>query len=725
MNKQKIQTAAVNALVTFLAVLGGLGCLVSGMDLSVRLPLLVGGCAVMALVFSLFWDTKLWLLPLCIAALLLGYWWQEDTLRLSMEGLIYQVTDLYDRGYGWGILQWTDRNLLSQDMTPALLALGLPITGILSLTTAKGKPGWLGCLFALLPLLACALLKDTVPSVEYLGILLFAVILILMTEQVRRTSHKQANTLALTLSLPLTLALALLFAFCPRETYHMQDGAQVLEDMVLKLFNRADTPDGPVLISGDQARTVNLANVGHRKKSNQTVMTVQASQTGTLYLRGCAYDVYDGKTWSSTPGWNSWNQFYNSTDNTPVNKLNIRTQQVYSVLYFTYNPYETTQKIIGGRIRNEEDLREYTVYYRDPTSYDQSWDEMEEPIGGYQLSEYLQLPDSTRREATQILSKWVGIPTQTNNAGQVWRNASYIVNWVSSRGKYDLNTDKMPATANDFAIWFLEESDTGYCTHYASAAVVLLRAAGIPAQYVTGYLVNAKANRAVPVTQDNAHAWVEIFVNGIGWVMLEPTPATGIRPSNPLSSTVYPTVNIPEPTFTPNTEATEPTEQTTIPTQATVPVETQRATTASTETDTQPVTDQTDVASIGGVDPGTPGRQAFGRTLAWILGILCTLLALAAQWRIRVAIAWRSRHRGSPNKRALRLWQQLCKACQFTGQEPPEDIHQLAQKARFSQHTVTSQELHSMNAALTATHRHLRKKNPFCQLLYTLILAIY
>lgn len=720
MNRQKIQTTAVNTLLTFLAVLGGLGCLASGMSLPVRLPLLVGGCAVMALVFSLFWDTRLWLLPLCTAALLLGYWWQENTLRLSLESLIYQITDLYDRGYGWGILQWTDRNLLNRDVTPALLALGLPIAGILSLTTAKGRFGWLGCLFALLPLLCCALLKDTVPSGVYLGLLLFAVILVLMTEQVRRNNHRQANTLALTLTLPLTLALALLFTFFPRDTYHMQDGAQKLEDMVLKLFDRTATPDGPFLISGDQARTVELASVGKREKNNQTIMTVEASETGTLYLRGCAYDVYDGKTWRSTPGWNSWNQFYNSADNTPVNKLKIRTQQVHSVLYFAYNPYEADQKVVGGRMRNEEKLKEYTIYYRSPMSYDAKWDAKEQTISGYQLSEYLQLPDSTREKATQILSKRVGVPTTTTNAGQVWRNASYIANWVSQRAKYDLSTDRMPDTAEDFALWFLEESDTGYCTHYASAAVVLLRAAGIPAQYVTGYLVNAKANRAVPVTQSNAHAWVEVFINGVGWVMLEPTPAMSTQLPSYLDSTVYPTVDVPEPTVPSDTEVTEPSTENTVPVQTTVPDATEESLYHPTATVTPTTAGQ---AGIGGADPGTPGRQTFGRILGWILGSLCAVLAVLAQWRIRVTFA--QRRKGTNNQRALRLWLQLSRACRLAKQAPAEEMHQLAQKARFSQHTLTSQELHRMQTALAAAQGQLQKKNLFCQLFYTLILAIY
>ena len=75
----------------------------------------------------------------------------------------------------------------------------------------------------------------------------------------------------------------------------------------------------------------------------------------------------------------------------------------------------------------------------------------------------------------QILTKKVGIPGETINSGQIWKNALYIADWVSHRAKYDLSTGKMPSGEEDFALWFLNEADTGYCTHYATAATVLLR----------------------------------------------------------------------------------------------------------------------------------------------------------------------------------------------------------------------------------------------------------
>lgn len=74
----------------------------------------------------------------------------------------------------------------------------------------------------------------------------------------------------------------------------------------------------------------------------------------------------------------------------------------------------------------------------------------------------------------------------------------------------------------------LSESMTGYCTYYASAMTMMLRHLGIPARYVTGYIlhrsedIESSYNRTVMDT--DAHAWVEVYFPGLGWMTFDPTP---------------------------------------------------------------------------------------------------------------------------------------------------------------------------------------------------------
>lgn len=74
---------------------------------------------------------------------------------------------------------------------------------------------------------------------------------------------------------------------------------------------------------------------------------------------------------------------------------------------------------------------------------------------------------------------------------------------------------------------FLFETRSGFCEHYASAFALLMRAAGIPARVVTGYLggeINPIDGYLV-VRQSEAHAWTEVWLKGEGWVRVDPTAA--------------------------------------------------------------------------------------------------------------------------------------------------------------------------------------------------------
>ncbi len=74
---------------------------------------------------------------------------------------------------------------------------------------------------------------------------------------------------------------------------------------------------------------------------------------------------------------------------------------------------------------------------------------------------------------------------------------------------------------------FLFDTRAGYCEHYSSAFVVLMRSAGIPARVVTGYQGgwwNALGNYLL-VRQSDAHAWSEVWLDGRGWVRVDPTAA--------------------------------------------------------------------------------------------------------------------------------------------------------------------------------------------------------
>jgi transglutaminase-like putative cysteine protease len=83
----------------------------------------------------------------------------------------------------------------------------------------------------------------------------------------------------------------------------------------------------------------------------------------------------------------------------------------------------------------------------------------------------------------------------------------------------------LPPTGRDVVDYFLFDLREGYCDYYATAMVVLARAAGLPARmavgYATGYYDPVRAEYVV--TEASAHAWPEIYFPGYGWIEFEPT----------------------------------------------------------------------------------------------------------------------------------------------------------------------------------------------------------
>jgi len=123
-----------------------------------------------------------------------------------------------------------------------------------------------------------------------------------------------------------------------------------------------------------------------------------------------------------------------------------------------------------------------------------------------------------------------------------------VIDNLKTNYKYSLTPGKVPE-GKDFVEYFLNESKKGYCTYFATAATLMFRAAGIPARYVEGYTIfdsdiksgvktssfyfktingqaikNVYSEYTISVKDSNAHAWVEVYEDGYGWVPIEVTP---------------------------------------------------------------------------------------------------------------------------------------------------------------------------------------------------------
>lgn len=109
-------------------------------------------------------------------------------------------------------------------------------------------------------------------------------------------------------------------------------------------------------------------------------------------------------------------------------------------------------------------------------------------------------------------------------------NKSKILELLWKDNRYSLDLEETPE-GMDSVEYFLLEQHKGYCTHFASAATLLFRMNGIPARYVSGYLVmpsdfknNEDGTWTAIVTDERAHAWTEIYYDNLGFCPVETTP---------------------------------------------------------------------------------------------------------------------------------------------------------------------------------------------------------
>ncbi|MBQ9699624.1 MAG: transglutaminase domain-containing protein [Lachnospiraceae bacterium] len=214
--------------------------------------------------------------------------------------------------------------------------------------------------------------------------------------------------------------------------------------------------------------------------------------------------------------------------------------------------------------------------------------------------------------------------------------AYWICQWLQENTTYTLTPPKLPKD-RDPVEFFLTESRQGYCVHYASAAVQLLRIMGVPARYATGYIVDEgdfseeyKSDDGVmpiagsdqssiytaTVLDSRAHAWVEIYLDGIGWVPFEMTKGyTDLDDSN-LETPTEPE----EPsTEEPSTEEPSTDEPTSEDTSSHEPATEDEPTTES---------DSSTTSGVAGNGNGDGRSSSLGKIFAVVIPVILVLSAV-------------------------------------------------------------------------------------------------
>lgn len=356
---------------------------------------------------------------------------------------------------------------------------------------------------------------------------------------------------------------------CPVEI--MRKGYGDWNETVMDFREQVEEKVHEIRYGKDTLPEGDLYQAGKLHASTEVMLEVQGQQEKNLYLRGFVGGSYQNGQWEEmsdaaysgkNAGMFTWlkarsfdpltqvaayNQLGEEQDVPEGNQVQVKVKNASR--YYVYTPVSYV-RMINGSVKEEKDSRLASRGLFGSRSY--RWEE----ISGSRPGEltvadnWVEDPDTDRRqeyqEAEAVYREFV-YHTYTTIDSDMQRLMQRIF-WddyeTDSDGIYSaLNqirqclsgettyTEMMPQIpeGEDPIRWFLTEGKQGNDVYYAAAATEAFRAYGIPARYVEGYYLSAdqiqkEESGTNTLTGADAHAWVEVYFDGVGWLPLDTTP---------------------------------------------------------------------------------------------------------------------------------------------------------------------------------------------------------
>ena len=273
---------------------------------------------------------------------------------------------------------------------------------------------------------------------------------------------------------------------------------------------------------------------GSSMGEGEEVIQIFAPRSDVVYLRHKSYGNFTGV---------DWNERIPSYGN--AGKVNPLTYLSYALEQNSYSMEEMKIKADMGvtytpyHFNNDTDLCDaddrllpytgssYTVnyYYQYDVSLLKQLS-LRDEIANEELlyrehvyEHYLKLSANEKGTLTMLANK-AGIYSDDENVIEL------VAEYIQNAATYNLGYEEYPDDVNH-ALYFLTEAKEGVCVQYATAATLMYRALGIPARYVTGYMGFTEANEWATIPIAIGHAWVEVYIDGLGWIPVEATPPSG------------------------------------------------------------------------------------------------------------------------------------------------------------------------------------------------------
>lgn len=519
---------------------------------------------------------------------------------------------------------------------------------------------------------------------------------------------------------------------------------------------------------GNGINAGNLSNLGNKSKSTRTALKVTLPHSyTTVYLRGYASSYYTKNHWGirENKEYDSLLSSYEKETSFPLTPLELFSySQRLPYLYqtnITIEPKRADKSyayVPYSMLPNDSVTEVQDLYYKPKSNTNQSYTI---PVGTYltgteiKNSTFDALSESSSTSASFFNSTtkydavldaysahfsedYLTISKSLASAlspiaEALESKANYILadypeivqSYLEQIYTYTLTPKKAPKN-EDATLYFLQKSREGYCVHFASSATLLLRAMGIPARYVEGYVISpndfskgsfdAKTGQyTVNVPESNAHAWTEYYTDDNGWQILDATP--GYTESSIASDPA---------------SASQSTTASTQEVQAQQEATSETASTATTADNNSPQKAKGNKADNNGFSfqQWLKQQSLITKLMLSILGLFLLFILLCLIRRgILVQIRHYHWHGEDANKNAIAMLSLLTYL--FTISPPSkaeqkiweERMKPLFDLARYSQHTIAKEQLEEIERMVIATEKKLKKQLPFLKRLYYEYLA--
>jgi transglutaminase-like putative cysteine protease len=153
-----------------------------------------------------------------------------------------------------------------------------------------------------------------------------------------------------------------------------------------------------------------------------------------------------------------------------------------------------------------------------------------------QLADAPAPPQALKNEFTKVPGSLPAVVAQTARqvtagASNQYEQAVKLQDYFASSGGFTYNTQVQVGTGSQAIARFLKDKQ-GFCVHFSFAMAAMARTLGIPARVAVGFTPGTpQADGSVSVGLRDAHAWPELYFEGVGWTRFEPTPNRGSPPS--------------------------------------------------------------------------------------------------------------------------------------------------------------------------------------------------